>query len=209
MARRNTSPPSVVVAFCARLKRLQQVSGLTQAELAKRAHLSAQRMSEILNGNVRGLPDWDLVREVVHACVQHASEAQKTLPEDLRDEERWRQRHGDRRTCEIGTIVSPGSSRAERAAAVYITVPYLSNRSPAWVTIWSRGIGPSTATLRLARPFLSFITNISGACRHRTARCKARCAAGPDRLRCKAWWSPATAPLIRSPLRDHQHHVSS
>src|ERR1700750_50194 len=56
-----------------------------------------------------------------------------------------------RRTCDIGTIVSPASSRAERATAVYMTHPYFSNRSPAWVTTWSRGIGPSTATLRLRR----------------------------------------------------------
>src|SRR5215471_9174789 len=66
-----------------------------------------------------------------------------------------------RRTCEIGTIVSPISSRAERATAVYITHPYLWNRTPAWVRIWSRGIGPSTATLRPARLFMSFITNTS------------------------------------------------
>src|SRR6516225_9449868 len=62
-----------------------------------------------------------------------------------------------RRTCEIGTIVSPVSSRDERATAVYITHPYLWNRSPAWVTTWSRGIGPSTATLRLARFFMFFM----------------------------------------------------
>src|SRR5437764_6268498 len=100
-----------------------------------------------------------------------------------------------RRTCEIGTTVSPVSTRADRAAAVYITHPYLWNRSPAWVTIWSRGIGPSTATLRPARLFTSFITDTSGACRHRTARCK-------------GLWSPATAPLIRPLLRDHPHYVS-
>src|SRR5262244_1299086 len=68
-----------------------------------------------------------------------------------------------RRTWEIGTIVSSASSRAERAAAVYMTHPYLWNRSPAWVTTWSRGIGPSTATLRLDRAFTSFTTNTSGA----------------------------------------------
>src|SRR5215831_17256463 len=39
-----------------------------------------------------------------------------------------------------------------------MTHPYLWNRSPAWVTTWSRGIGPSTATLRPGRPFSSFIT---------------------------------------------------
>src|SRR5262249_52070938 len=66
------------------------------------------------------------------------------------------------RTCEIGTIVSPASSRADRAAAVYMTHPYLWNRSPAWVTTWSRGIGPSTATLRPDRLFTSFTTNPSG-----------------------------------------------
>src|SRR4051795_3066971 len=47
--------------------------------------------------------------------------------------------------------MSPASSRADRATAVYNAHPYFSNRSPVWVTIWSRGIGPSTTTLRLLR----------------------------------------------------------
>ena len=63
----------------------------------------------------------------------------------------------------IGTIVSPGSSSAESATAVYNAHPYFSNRSPAWVTIWSRGIGPNTATLRLAPVRPSVVMNTSGA----------------------------------------------
>src|SRR5215471_21307656 len=82
-----------------------------------------------------------------------------------------------RRTCEIGTIVSPASSRDERATAVYITHPYLWNCSPAWVTTWSRGIGPSTAILRLERPFTSFITNTSSACQHQQTP---GCQGGPE-----------------------------
>ena len=42
-----------------------------------------------------------------------------------------------RRTCDIGTIVSPASRSAERATAVYETHPYFSNRAPSWLTIWS------------------------------------------------------------------------
>ena len=62
----------------------------------------------------------------------------------------------------MGTIVSPGSSSAESATAVYNAHPYFSNRSPAWVTIWSRGIGPNTTTLRLAPVRPSVVMNASG-----------------------------------------------
>src|SRR3954463_7945408 len=51
----------------------------------------------------------------------------------------------------MGTMVSPGSRSADNATAVYNAHPYFSNRSPVWVTIWSRGIGPSTTTFRLPR----------------------------------------------------------
>src|SRR5262249_62421940 len=67
------------------------------------------------------------------------------------------------RTWKTGRTVSQVSRRGEGATAVYITHPYLWNRSPAWVTTWSRGIGPSTATLRPPWLFMSFITNTSGA----------------------------------------------
>src|SRR3954465_14056065 len=67
-----------------------------------------------------------------------------------------------RRTCAIGTIVSPGSRSAESATSVYNAHPYFSNRSPAWVTIASRGIGPNTATLRLPPERPSVFIIISG-----------------------------------------------
>src|SRR5262249_22540380 len=107
-----------------------------------------------------------------------------------------------RRTCETGTIVSPASSRDERAAAVYITHPYLWNRSPACVTTWSRGIGPSTATLRLAWLLTSFVTNTSGACRLRPRDVRAcghrRPLPGSDRL--------CGSPTLRlQPTSDRPH----
>src|SRR5215470_2987790 len=98
-----------------------------------------------------------------------------------------------RRTCEIGTTVSPASSRADRAAAVYRAPPYLWNRSPVWVTTWSFGIGPSTATLRLARLFTSFITNTSGVCRP-------GCGSAP-------LGAAACGPL--GALNPHHHHLVS
>src|SRR5215211_319216 len=64
-----------------------------------------------------------------------------------------------RRTCDMGTTVSSRPSRAESATDVYIAHPYFLNRSPAWVTIWSRGMGPRTATLRPVPAGTSVVTN--------------------------------------------------
>src|SRR6201987_935083 len=70
-------------------------------------------------------------------------------------------------TCDTGTTVSAASRSTERATPVYNAHPYFSNRSPSSVTIWSRGIGPSTATLRLFWLFASVVMNASRSRRHR------------------------------------------
>ena len=101
---------------------------------------------------------------------------------------------------------SASARPAERATAVYNTHPYFSNRSPACVTIWSRGIGPSTATLRLARLCRSFIMTTSGACRHRTAQRSASCAAGPP-AGLQDPWSSVT--LLWSDCRCGAAHIAS
>jgi transcriptional regulator with XRE-family HTH domain len=104
MAREDTGPTvGPLSLFCARLKRLQQAAGLTQASLAAVAGLSTSQMSAILNGDIKNLPDWDVVNKVVRACLSHAEQPGKTLTlaKDLRDEDEkgnkeiWRRRYGD------------------------------------------------------------------------------------------------------------------
>ena len=100
-----------------------------------------------------------------------------------------------RRTCDTGTIVSLASRRAERETAVYSAHPYFLNLSPAWVTIWSRGIGAQHGHLA-TRPAFRVISH-----EHLRRLPPSHCAT-VDPLRCgdgrlcgKGPWSPATAPL--------------
>jgi transcriptional regulator with XRE-family HTH domain len=83
MPRYNTSlvvDPTPLSLFCVRLKRLQQAVGLTQASLATDAGLQKSQMSAILNGDIKKLPDWNIVAKVVRACLAHAASKGKTLP---------------------------------------------------------------------------------------------------------------------------------
>jgi tetratricopeptide (TPR) repeat protein/transcriptional regulator with XRE-family HTH domain len=82
-------------AFCARLKRLQRASGLTQNALARHAGLGKSQMSAILNGGIKRLPDWDVVQQVVHICVEYAARTGRQLPLDLCEERDWQRRYGD------------------------------------------------------------------------------------------------------------------
>ena len=100
--------------FCARLKRLQRAADLTQTSLASAAHLSTSQISDILNGKIKRLPDWDIVATVVRACLAHAKEEGKSLPMDLRDEADWRRRFADLEQ-DFDAVPRPG--RSARAAA--------------------------------------------------------------------------------------------
>jgi transcriptional regulator with XRE-family HTH domain len=101
MAKEDGGPMvSPLLLFCARLKRLQQAAGLKQATLAVAVGgLSTSQMSAILNGDIKRLPDWDVVDRLVRACLAHAERAGKSLPMDLRDEDEegnrgnWRRRY--------------------------------------------------------------------------------------------------------------------
>ena len=57
--------------------------------------LSTSQMSTILNGDIKQLPDWNVVRTVVDVCLAHAKEADRSMPPDLRDKEDWRRRYDD------------------------------------------------------------------------------------------------------------------
>ena len=89
------APGGPLPAFCARLKRLQQASGLTQTALARHAGLGKSQMSAILNGGIKQLPDWPVVQLVVHTCLDHAEKTGKALQADLGDERDWRRRYSD------------------------------------------------------------------------------------------------------------------
>ena len=88
----STSP---LEAFCVRLKRLQEASGLTQAALAGHANLRKSQMSAVLNGHIRRPPEWGVVLAVVEACLGHAKQAGRAVPGDICDIKDWRRRYGD------------------------------------------------------------------------------------------------------------------
>src|ERR1700722_4333970 len=136
-----------------------------------------------------------------------------------------------RRTCVTGTIVSPASRSAERATAVYSAHPYFSNRSPSSVTIWSRGIGPSTATLRLLWVFVSVAMNASrsrhhclcGGSQHYRVRSAGSAAVNAWNPRvvghrqawrdpawsCHAWTFPGSPPVATSFVRGKANLLSN
>ena len=81
--------------FCARLRHLQVKSGISQARLAAAAHLGKSQMSDMLNGKIKKLPEWDLILVIVRVCLEYAATKDLTVPPDLRDETDWRRRHAD------------------------------------------------------------------------------------------------------------------
>lgn len=81
--------------FCARLKRLQLASGASQASLAGAARLGRSQLSDVLNGKIKKVPDWDATLGMVRACLKHAEAKGRTVPPDLRDEGDWRRRYSD------------------------------------------------------------------------------------------------------------------
>lgn len=63
-------------------------------------------MSDILNGNIKRLPDWDVTVTVVRACLEHGERAGRLVPPDLRDETDWRRCYGDLEQ-DVGTGARP------------------------------------------------------------------------------------------------------
>jgi transcriptional regulator with XRE-family HTH domain len=87
--------PTPLVLFCGRLKRLHLAAGITQTSLAAAAHLGTSQMSDILNGKIKRLPDWEVTAAVVRACLRYAERIGRPVPPDLSDEGDWRRRYGD------------------------------------------------------------------------------------------------------------------
>ena len=85
----------LLALFCGRLKRLQAASGISQASLAAAAHLGRSQMSDMLNGKIKRLPDWNVTTAMVRACLEYAEATGRPVPPDLRDQEDWRRRYGD------------------------------------------------------------------------------------------------------------------
>lgn len=84
-----------LTGFCQKLRRLWRESGIKQQDLAHAVGISPQWMSDILNGNIRRLPDWLLVRAIVETCRAYAMENGRTLPPDLAEFDPWRSRYFD------------------------------------------------------------------------------------------------------------------
>ncbi len=81
--------------FCARLMELQKTSKITQVSLAATVHLGTSQMSDILNGNIKKLPDRDVMIAIVRACLAHAEAKGNSVPGNLRDEGDWCRRYDD------------------------------------------------------------------------------------------------------------------
>ena len=85
----------LLTLFCGRLKRLQMASGISQSRLLGIVHLGRSQMSDILNGKIKRLPDWDVTIAMVRACLEYAEASSRPVPPDLRDEGDWRRRYAD------------------------------------------------------------------------------------------------------------------
>jgi transcriptional regulator with XRE-family HTH domain len=124
MQRDDTGPRvglTPLALFCARLKRLQQAAGLTQASLAEAAGLQKSQMSAILNGDIKKLPDWNVVKKVVHACLFQANETGRLVPPDLCDEEEWRRRYFDLEQ-DLDAAARPRRGTQRTAESTVVTV---------------------------------------------------------------------------------------
>ncbi|MEV6871588.1 tetratricopeptide repeat protein [Amycolatopsis sp. NPDC051128] len=108
------SAPEPLLRFCARLKRLQEASGLPQKALARKLHLSDQQMSGILTGKIRRLPPWERVQAIVDLCYQAADT--RSLPPDLADHQAWRGRYTDLERDLEAAAGTPGLAGSERPA---------------------------------------------------------------------------------------------
>jgi len=84
--------PGPLVLFCARLRRLQQASGIAQASLARAVRLSTSQTSEILNGKIKRPPSRETTVSVVQACLNHAKKTKRVVPPDLSDPKDWERR---------------------------------------------------------------------------------------------------------------------
>ncbi|WP_159050152.1 tetratricopeptide repeat protein [Streptomyces sp. MMG1533] len=87
-----------LLRFCGSLRELRIVSGEpSYADLARRApgRLAGGTLSPLLAGKIRRAPRWELVRDFVGACREHAQANGITLPEDQVSPDAWRRRHED------------------------------------------------------------------------------------------------------------------
>ena len=111
--------------FCARLKRLQEASGISQTSLAAAAHLGTSQMSDILNGKIKRLPDWDVTIKVVRACLAYAEAKRRRVPPDLRDLGDWLRRYSDlEQDLDAGTRSRPRREVAAGWLLADVTDPF-------------------------------------------------------------------------------------
>ncbi|MFJ4101630.1 wHTH domain-containing protein [Amycolatopsis japonica] len=81
-------------ALCADLKRLHvECHQLTLDKLAKVCHLSRAQVGAILNGDIRRLPDLDVVLAIVRKCASYAVDHEISLSLSTSDDY-WRKIHG-------------------------------------------------------------------------------------------------------------------
>jgi tetratricopeptide (TPR) repeat protein/transcriptional regulator with XRE-family HTH domain len=110
--------PLPLQAFCVRLKRLQAASGLTLITLADHTGVSKARISAILNGKIKRLPDWNVVQALVKVCLDHAVKTGRVIPPDLRVDTDWRRRYTNVERDVMDARVSQRGARRVRSIEV-------------------------------------------------------------------------------------------
>ncbi|WP_151769659.1 tetratricopeptide repeat protein [Streptomyces abyssomicinicus] len=88
--------PGPLLHFCAGLRELKFASGAPSlGDLRRRmpSRPGASTLSELFAGKIRRAPRWELVREVVGACLEHARAGGIDVPEELGALTAWRSRH--------------------------------------------------------------------------------------------------------------------
>ncbi|MFG2551411.1 tetratricopeptide repeat protein [Streptomyces sp. NPDC048581] len=87
-----------LLRFCGSLRELKFVSGAPSLGDLKRrmpSRPAASTLSPLLAGKIRRAPRWELVRELVTACQEHAKAVGIDIPEDLGSVTAWRRRHDE------------------------------------------------------------------------------------------------------------------
>jgi transcriptional regulator with XRE-family HTH domain len=111
--------------FCARLKRLQEASGIRQAGLLDAAGLKRSQVSDILNGKIERPPEWGVAIAIVRACLEHAKAVGSLVPPDLSDEADWQRRYFDlEQDLDTGARARPRREASAGRLLAEVTDPF-------------------------------------------------------------------------------------
>ncbi len=112
--------PEELRQFCAQLRDLRRLCGAPSLATLRRSMPSTpgiSTLSDLLNGNLRRPPRWELIADLVEACSAHAKRQGRQLPTRVCDISEWRKQHDDlTRVLEALRRVKPSRLSEEDSA---------------------------------------------------------------------------------------------